>query len=287
MTQLRDRMKQDLELGGYSPGTTKHYLDAVARFSKHFGRSPVSLGQADVRAYVEHLKTKRKVSASVLKVEMAGVRFLYAKTLGRPAVVAWMSWPRQPAKLPVVLSGTEVERLLAAMSNPMIRAIVMVMYGAGLRVEEACSLEVTDVDAKRGVLRVRHGKGNRERFAMLGERLLFGLRSYWATCRPPRPYLFPGDDPREPVSADRVRTGIRAAVLAAGLSKKITPHVLRHSFATHLLDAGTDVRVIQALLGHASIRSTMRYAHVSRATLAKAKSPLDMLGTPEGKKALG
>jgi site-specific recombinase XerD len=287
MKDLRDRMRQDLELGGYAPGTTTHYLDAVSRFAKHFGRSPEKLGQPDIRAYVEHLKTKRKVSASVLKVEMAGIRFLYAKTLGRPEVVAWMSWPRQPAKLPVVLAGTEVERLLGAMSNPMFRAICMVMYGAGLRIEEACALQVTDIDAARGVLRVRHGKGNRERYAMLGERLLLGLRSYWAACRPPRPYLFPGDDPSEPVSGDRVRTAIRAAVRATGLTKKATPHVLRHSFATHLLDAGTDIRIIQALLGHASIRSTMRYAHVSRATLAKTKSPLDLLGTPEGKRAFG
>jgi site-specific recombinase XerD len=287
MNDLRKRMTQDLELGGYSPRTIAHYVNAASRLYRHFGRSPEELTQKEVRAYVEHLQKRRKVSASVLKLQMAGVRFLYAKTLGRPEVVAWMSWPRQPKKLPVVLSGTEVETLLGAMSNPMLRAIAMVMYGAGLRIGEACELRVEDVDAARGVIHVRHGKGDRERCAMLSGKLLFALRSYWGACRPPRPYLFPGDDPREPISTDRVRKAMQAAVRVSGLTKRITPHVLRHSFATHLLETGTDVRVIQALLGHASIRTTMGYAQVSRDKLAKTKSPLDLLGTREGKKALG
>jgi len=285
--KLRDQMRQDLDLGGYAKGTRDQYLTAVERFAAHVGRAPEKVGQPEVRAYVEHLRKKRKCGASVLKVQMAGIRFLYAVTLGRPEVVAWMSWPRQPAKLPVVLSGSEVEKLLAAMSNPMLRAMAMVMYGAGLRVSEACALQVTDIDAARGVVHVRHGKGNRERYAMLPKRLLVALRSYWAVSRPPLPFLFPSEDATQPVSTDRVRTAIAAAVRACGLSKKVSPHVLRHSFATHLLETGTDVGVIQALLGHASIRSTMRYAQVSRARLAKTKSPLDLLGTAEGRKVLG
>lgn len=286
-TSLRDRMTQDLELGGYSPRTRKHYLGAVSRFARHLKRSPEKLGQKDVRAYVEHLVKKRKSSASMLKLEMAGIRFLYTKTLGRPEVVAWMSWPRQPKTLPVVLSGSEVTTLLGAMSTPMLRAVAMVMYGAGLRISEACALRVEDIDAARGVLHVRHGKGGRERCVMLSERLLVVLRSYWAACRPPRPYLFPGDDPRKPISDDHVRRGVKSAVQICELTKRVTPHVLRNSFATHLLETGTDIRVIQALLGHASIRTTMRYVQVSRAKLAKTKSPLDLLGTHEGKKALG
>jgi len=287
MKQLRDQMRQDLELHGYALSTRREYLDAVRRLGDHVKRPLEGLGQKELRDYVEYLREERKYGASMLRLQMAGVRFLYAVTLGRPELVAWMAWPKKPAKLPVVLSGGEIEKLLAAMSNPMFRAIAMVMYGAGLRVSEACALRVTDIDATRGVIHVRHGKGDRERCAMLSERLLVALRGYWAASRPPRPFLFPSDDPTKPVSADRVRTAVSAAVKASGLSKRVTPHVLRHSFATHLLETGTDVRVIQALLGHGSIRSTMRYAHVSRTTLAKTKSPLDLLGTAEGKKALG
>ncbi len=287
MTKQRDRMKQDLELHGYADGTRSQYLSAVKRFAEHFGRPPERMGQEQVRAYVEHMRRKRKCGASVLKVQMAGIRFFYAVTLGKPDVVAWMAWPRQPVKLAVVLSGSEIEKLLGAMSNPMFRAVAMVMYGAGLRISEACALRVTDIDAARGVLHVRHGKGNRERCGVLPERLLLALRSYWAAARPPLPFLFPAEDATKPISADRVRTAVKTAVKASGLSKRATPHSLRHSFATHLMETGTDIRVIQTLLGHASIRSTMRYAQVSRARLAKTKSPLDLLGTPEGKKALG
>jgi site-specific recombinase XerD len=223
----------------------------------------------------------------VLKSEVAGIRFLYTKTLGRPEVVGWMPWPRPAKTLPVVLSGSEVAALLGAMSTPMLRAVTMVMYGAGLRISEACALRVEDIDSARGVLHVRHAKGKRERCVMLSQRLLMVLRSYWAACRPPRPFLFPGDDPRKPISVDRVRRGVKAAVSSCGLTKRVTPHVLRNSFATHLLETGTDIRVIQALLGHSSIRTTMRYAQVSRLKLAKTQSPLDLLGTAEGKEALG
>ena len=287
MTKQRDRMKQDLELHGYADGTRSQYLAAVKRFAEHFGRSPERMGQEQVRAYVEHLRKKRKCGASVLKVQMAGIRFFYAVTLGKPDVVAWMSWPKQPVKLAVVLSGTEVEKLLEAMSSPMFRVVAMVMYGAGLRISEACALRVTDIDAARGVLHVRHGKGNRERYGMLPKRLLVALRCYWAASRPPLPFLFPAEDATKPISAERVRKAIRMAVKASGLSKRATPHSLRHAFATHLLEMDTNLADIQALLGHASIRSTQRYAHVSRARLAKTKSPLDLLGTPEGKKTLG
>ncbi|MDQ6943766.1 MAG: tyrosine-type recombinase/integrase [Candidatus Eremiobacteraeota bacterium] len=207
--------------------------------------------------------------------------------MGKPEMVAWMSWPRQKTKLPTILSGTEIEKLLAAMSNPMFRAVAMVMYGAGLRITEACAIRVEDIDARRGVLHVRKGKGNRERCAVLPEKLLLSLRGYWAASRPPLPFLFPSEDASKPIAADRVRKAVSAAVKVSGLSKRATPHSLRHAFATHLLEMGTDIRHIQALLGHASIRTTQRYAHVSSLRLAKTKSPLDLLGTAEGKKTLG
>ncbi len=287
MSDLRVPMKQDLELGGYAQSTITAYLDAAKRLEEHVKRSPEKLSQKDLRDYVAYLRTKRKYGASMLKLQMAGIRYLFAVTLGKPERVAWMSWPRQKTKLPMVLSGTEIEKLLAAMSNPMFRTVAMVMYGAGLRISEACALRVTDIDATRGVLHVRHGKGNRERCAVLPDTLLVTLRGYWAASRPPLPFLFPAEDATKSIAADRVRTAIATAVKAAGLSKRATPHSLRHAFATHLLEMGTDIRQIQALLGHASIRSTQRYAQVSRARLAKTKSPLDLLGTPEGKKTLG
>lgn len=287
MSSLRDQMKQDLELGGYAAVTIKEYMHAIRRFETHVKRPLDELDQAAIRKYVEYLRKNRKYGASMLKLQLAGIRFFYAVTLGRPELVAWILWPKQPTTQPVVLSGTEIEKLLGAMSNPMFRAVAMVMYGAGLRITEACALQVTDIDATRGVIHVRHGKGNRERCAMLSPHLLTALRSYWAASRPPRPFLFPAEDAAKPIRADRVRLAMKAAVNACGLTKRISTHVMRHSFATHLVDIGTDIRIIQALLGHASIRSTMRYAQVSRATLAKTKSPLDLLGTAEGKKALG
>jgi len=283
MSKSRDRMKQDLELACYSPSTATHYLAAVNRLSAYFKIPPERLKQDQIREYVDHLVKDGGLAASTLKVDMAGMRFMFAKTLGRPEMVSWMASPRQPAKLPVVLSRDEVEVLLGAMSTPLFRAVALVMYGAGLRVTEACALQVGDIDSKRGMILVRHGKGNHERQVALGDRLLAGLRGYWAAMRPPRPYLFPGDDPREPIDAGRVRHAFRTATAVCGFQKRVTPHVLRHSFATHLLEAGTDIRVIQVLLGHRSIRTTMQYTQVTHTHLAKTKSPLD-LPAPEPKK---
>jgi site-specific recombinase XerD len=208
-------MKQDLELGGYAQSTITGYLDAGRRLEEHFKRSPARLSQLDLRDYMEFLRIERKYGPSMLKLQMAGIRVLFATTLGSPERVAWMCWPRPKAKLPMILSGSEVERLFAAMSHPMFRAIAMVMYSAGLRVSEACVLRVTDIDAGRGVLHVRHGKGGRERCAVLSPKLLVALRAYWAASRPPLPFLFPAEDPTKPILADRVRTAIAAAVKAS------------------------------------------------------------------------
>ena len=276
-------MEADLRRGGYAEGTRVRYMMTVVRFA---AASPVCVEQrqqADVRAYFTKEEGAGR-SASWLKLHMAGVRYLYAVTLGRPHEVAWMRWPRARSPLPVVLSGAEIERLLAAISAPLYRAAAMVMYGAGLRISEACALEVTDIDRARGVIHVRHGKGERPRDVVLGDRLYLSLRSYWAANRPPLPYLFPGADPRQPITTAAVRAAIVAAKTASGLGKHVTPHVLRHSFATHLLELGTDLRVIQALLGHASVRTTMRYTQVSRELIARTQSPLDVIGTAAGAK---
>lgn len=279
----RSQMKSDLEAGSYAKGTRSQYLASAGRLVAACRKPVERIGQRDIRAYFEQARMRGKRGASWLKVQMAGVRFLFAVTLARPAEVAWMRWPRQPSPLPVVLSGQEILTLLGAISSPMYRAIAVTMYGAGLRISEACALEVGDLDGARGLIHVRHGKGGRPRYVMLGETLLAVLRAYWAANRPPKPYLFPGPDPRLPIDPRSVRMAITAAVQSSGLTKRITPHTLRHSFATHLLETGTDLRLIQALLGHRSIRTTMMYTQVSRAQLAKAKSPLDVLVGPQAK----
>ena len=280
-TTWQKRMKADLEAGSYALTTRGHYLAAAKRFVERFQREPEQLGQREIRAYFAGARKGEKRSASWLKLHMAGVRYLFAVTLARPAEVAWLRWPRVRAPLPVILSGQEILMLLRAISSPLYRAVAMTMYGAGLRITEACRLEVGHIDGRRGVITVR-GKGGRPRYVMLSDTLLASLRGYWAANRPPKPYLFPGPDPRKPIDARSVREAIRSAVITTGLVKKVTPHVLRHSFATHLHELGTDIRTIQVLLGHASLRTTMRYIGVSRATVARTQSPLDVLGTARG-----
>ncbi len=281
MNNWQKRMKADLESGSYAPRTREEYLRAAVRLVERFGRSPDRLGQREIRVYFDHARKAEKRSAAWLKLQMAGVRFLFAVTLGRPQEISWLQWPRVAVPLPVILSGQEVLALLTAISSPLYRALAMTMYGAGLRITEACKLEVGDIDSRRGVIHVI-GKGGRRRYVMLSTTLLGALRAYWSANRPPRPYLFPGPDPRKPIEARSARQAIASAVTTSGLTKKVTPHVLRHSFATHLHELGADIRTIQVLLGHASIRTTMRYIGVSRATVARTESPLDVLGTARG-----
>ena len=195
---------------------------------------------------------------------VAGIRFLYGVTLDRPEVAKRIPWPKVPRKQPDILSGTEVTHLLAAIESVKHRVVLTAAYGAGMRVSEACRLQVGDIDSQRGLIHIRQGKGSRDRHVMLGDRLLSALREYWSLTRPQGPYLFPGQRPGTSVSATAVRTALHAAVAKAGISKRVTPHVLRHSFATHLLEAGADIRVIQVLLGHQSIRTTAHYTQLSQ-----------------------
>lgn len=187
-TTWNKRMKSDLAAAGYAPGTQGHYFRAARRLSERFQVSPEALGQKEIRKYFDEAR-KREESASWMKVEMAGVRFLYGVTLARPGEVAWLRWPRQPASLPVVLSGKQIVALLGAISSPLYRTVAMTMYGAGLRIAEACTLQVDDIDSARGLIHVRHGKGNKARAVMLGDALLQALRAYWRANRPPKPYL--------------------------------------------------------------------------------------------------
>lgn len=276
MGKIADRMRQDLEMAGLAEGTRHRYLTDAREFVRFFGRSPEQMGQEELRTYVQYLEHDRKTGASRLKQHLASLRFLYVKTLGRAQEVAWISWPKQPHVLPVILSTDEVLLLLDTLTSPRNRVIATTVYASGLRISEACALEVSHIDSARMVIRVL-GKGNKERDVMLCPSLLRVLRHYYARVRPPLPYLFTSPDGR-PVNKETVRTALKRAVKESGLRKRVTPHILRHSFATHLLEAGTELRIIQHLLGHASIRTTQRYTQVSRRTVQGVVSPLERLG---------
>jgi integrase/recombinase XerD len=269
MGATRERMREDLELRGYSPHTIREYLRCAGRYVAHFMRHPDRLGEADVRAYLVH-RARCGASQSSQKMDVAALRFLYRVTLGRPEVVEGVGWPKVPVRLPAVLSGSEVARVLAAVRSLGLRVALMTAYAAGLRVNEVCRLAPADIDSQRMLLRVREGKGGRERYVMLSQRLLEALREYWRQARPQGPYLFPGHGRRGHVAVCTLQRAVARAARDAGVSKRVTPHVLRHSFATHLLEAGGDIRQIQVLLGHASIQTTARYGPVRRQRLQMA-----------------
>lgn len=280
---LREKMKADLELRGYAVRTQGEYVREARRFAAHFMLSPAVMGRDEIRRYLLHLVRVRKVHPSTHKMVVASLRFLYQVTLERPEVAVHIPWPKVPRPLPVVLSGSEVEAVFGAIRVTKYRAVAMTMYGAGLRVTEACELQCGDIDSARMVIHVRKGKGRRERYVMLPERLLGMLRAYWRSERPNGPQLFPGQRRARTVHVETVRTAIRKAAASTVPDKRVTPHVLRHCFATHLLESGADTRVIQVLLGHRSIRTTQRYTHVSTRTIGQVRSPLDVLGTEEAR----
>jgi integrase/recombinase XerD len=274
MTALREKMMHDLRLAGLAKDTQDRYVTAIAGFARFHKRSPAQLGQDEIRRWVTHLESSG-IGPSRLNQHYSALKFLYRKTLGRPEVVAFLSTPKRPVRLPEVLSAGQVQQLLEALKLPKFRVLFTTIYATGLRISEACVLETGDIDAARGVIRVRQGKGNKERLVMLSPRLLAILRAYWRKERPAAPYLFTGRTGR-PLTPDVARDAIRLAAARAGLDRA-RPHVLRHSFATHLLDAGTELRVIQVLLGHESIETTTRYVRVSTSMLKKAESPLERL----------
>jgi site-specific recombinase XerD len=281
MTPLRRRMIDDMTLRNFAPGTISVYVHCVARFAQHFGQSPDRLGPEDVRAYLLHLIQERRVSWSYYNQNLQALRFLYNTTLGRDWVLQHLACPKRPQRLPVVLGADEVVRFFAAVGSLKYRAVLMTAYAAGLRLSEVATLRVEDIDSQRMVLRVRQGKGRQDRYVMLSPRLLQVLRQYWKAARP-RTWLFPGRDPDRPISAHAVMKACRRAREEAGLEKRVTVHTLRHSFATHLLEAGTDLRTIQVLLGHRSPRTTALYTHVSPAALRATASPLDRLDLQAG-----
>ena len=278
MGQLRDRMEADLKLAGYSPRTIKIYLLYARQFVKHFRRSPAEMGEEEIRAFLLYLIEDRDISQETFRQVRAALTFLYTVTLRRPVEVAYLPARRRSRPLPMVLSGTEVSALFKAVKSEPYRLILMVMYAGGMRISEACRLRPEDIDTRRRVVRVQ-GKGGRDRYTVLAENLLRELRDYWRRCRP-ADWFFPGQTPAGHMSPDAVRRVFRKALAAAGIRKPVTPHVLRHCFATHLLETGTDVTFVQALLGHGSLRATQVYAHVRIKHGGQTRSPLDLLGTP-------
>jgi site-specific recombinase XerD len=276
MDKCIDDMRQDLAFAQYAQRTQQDYLKTARDLLGHFARPAAEIGREELRSYVSDL-TGRGRSASWLKMKLAAIVFLFGKTLGRPTEVSFIKFPKQHSPLPIVLSVEEVARLLGALRHRVYQTIAMVLYGTGLRIDEALSLEVRDIDGQRGVLRVRHGKGDRARDVKLSPELYQWLRGYWARERPPLPYLFVSRRTGRPPTQDAVRAAFAAAAEEAKITKAVRPHILRHSYATHLLEAGTEVRVIQALLGHKSLQTTMRYTRVSTALVQKAPSPLELL----------
>src|SRR5713101_820718 len=273
MTPLRQRMSEDLRLRNFAPLTQRRYLDAVAKFARHFGRSPDQLGPEHIRAYQLHLLSQQ-MSYSSLRLVVSALRFFYHVTLGRDWVIEEIPYPRGKRTLPVILSLTEVAQFLGAITNLKHRAALMTAYAAGLRVSEVVNLKVTDIDSQRMVIRVQQGKGRKDRYVMLSPQLLLVLRTYWRAVRP-KDWLFPGRKATH-LSVRMVQVACRQAHQASGLAKRVTVHTLRHSFATPLLEAGTDVRTIQLLLGHRSLATTACYTHVATTTVCATPSPLDL-----------
>jgi integrase/recombinase XerD len=281
MTPLRLRMIEDLTLRNRTPNTIRAYVGHVADFARYFRTSPDQLGPEHVRSYLLHLVQERQVSWNVYRQVRCALLFLYNVTLDREWVVAKVACPQLPKRLPVVLSTDEMARLLDALENPKHRALLMTAYAAGLRLSEVAHLRVADIDSARMVIHVRQGKGRKDRDVMLSPRLLAVLRDYWATDRP-GPYLFPGRQPARPISPRAVQLVCQHARAASGLGKHVHMHTLRHSFATHLLESGTDLRTIQVLLGHRNFSTTARYLHVTTATLQSTRSPFDAREVPPG-----
>ncbi len=282
MGKLRDRMVQDLKLTGYSPVTARVYLHWITAFTRHFTRSPTEMGEEEIRSYLLHLLDERKLSHSSYRQAYASLKFLYTTTLKRPFEVHWIPRRRRrPRPLPNVLAGSEVRAVIRAIEDLKYQVLIMAIYGAGLRVTEACRLRVDDIDSLRMLIHVRHGKGGKDRYVMLSKRLLQTLRQYWKKHRPGE-LFFPGGTELGHLSPESVRKVLRQASAKAGLEKHVTPHLLRHSFATHLLETGTDLAVIQALLGHRYLESTAGYTRISSRVLRRVQSPLDVLGTAAG-----
>jgi integrase/recombinase XerD len=279
MTPIRQRMIEDMQLRNFSPHTQEAYVRAVAHFTKHFMLPPQTLTADQVRQYLLHLVQERHVSWSLYNQARCALQFFFRVTLGRDETFGGLPCARERKRVPVVLSQEELRRFFAVIRNLKHKAMFMTAYGAGLRVSELVALRVEDIDSARMLIHVREGKGQKERYAKLSGHLLEVLRDYYRICRP-RSWLFPGQKPDSPMSRMSVNWIADQVRRRAGIGKQVSPHTFRHTYATHMLDAGADLRTIQVLLGHRHIKSTTIYMHVSQAKIDAAPSPLDLMYRP-------
>ena len=279
MTPLRQRMINDLTVRGLAENTQQSYLQAVTGLAKYYRRSPDQLSPQEIQHYLIYLSQERHLSWASCNIIRHGLRFFYCITLGWSAIYLYLPCAKEPSTLPEILSQEEIKRLLTVTTNRKQRTLLMTTYAAGLRASEVTHLKVTDIDSQRQCIRVEQGKGHKDRYVPLSPQLLAQLRDYWRRYRPLL-WLFPGPWSERPMSRTGATHIYRVAKAKAGIQKHGGIHTLRHCFATHLLEAGTELVVIQRLLGHTSIRSTMRYLHIAQETTAATRSPLDLLSFP-------
>lgn len=276
MNPLRKRMIDDLRLRNYSPETILSYVRCIADFAGHFGRSPAELGASHIRSYQVFLLDEKRVSTSTFNRVTAALRFLYRVTLDGQVPVERIPAAKRERRLPVVISTEEIKTFFDGVDNPKHQTLLFTIYGAGLRVSEVLALKSEDIDSSRGLIRVRQGKGKKDRYTILSSSLLLALRRYWRAWRPSL-WLFPRWNSDAPLTADAVRKICLRTRKRVGITKPVTPHTLRHCFATHLLEAGVDLRTIQVLLGHAQLQTTSAYLHVSPEGLCAARGEMDLL----------
>ncbi|MBI1220741.1 MAG: tyrosine-type recombinase/integrase [Rhodobacteraceae bacterium] len=280
MTPLRQRMSEDMQVRNLARNTRLSYLQQVSLFARHFGKAPDLLGREDIRTYQVYLTNEKKLAPGSIHIAIAALRFLYVVTLERDwAPEEVLPLPKKPQKLPIILSPEEVQHFLGCVLDVKHHAILTACYAAGLRISEAVHLKTTDIDSQRMVVRVEQGKGQKDRYVMLSPKLLDILRTYWKLRRP-EPWLFPGDRAGQPITRDAVGQACAKARDRSGLSKPVTPHSLRHAFAVHLLEAGTDVRTIQRLLGHRSLATTAHYLRIATNKVCATSSPFELLPRP-------
>ena len=280
MTVLRQRMTQDMQVRNLSPHTQASYLQQVSLFARYFGTSPDALTPEHIRTYQIYLTNERKLAPNSIHTAVAALRFLYKVTLKKEwSLGEDIPLPKKPQKLPVVLSPEEVARFLNCVDSGKHRVILTTCYAAGLRISEAVRLKAAAIDSARMVVRVEQGKGRKDRYVMLSPMLLELLRSHWRAVRP-QEWLFPGSRDDRPITKDAVEAACQKAHRLAGLSKPVTPHSLRHAFAVHLLESGTDLRTIQLLLGHRSLATTAKYLRIATNKVCATSSPLDLLPRP-------
>lgn len=276
MTSLRQRMLEDLRIRNYCPSTVTCYIRAVAQFAKHFNQSPDLLGPDQIRSWQLYLLNEKRFKLPSYIQAISGLRFFYRTTLNSRIDIERIPLPRYESKLPAILSKEEVKAMLEAPKNLGHRAILATMYGAGLRVSEVANLKVRDLDGDRKVIWIRGGKGRKDRQVMLPNTLREALAAYWRWKRPTE-WFFPGGKPNRPISQKAIFLACRKAARTAGIAKPVHPHSLRHAFATHLLEDGANLLVIQTLLGHRSLKTTARYLHLAASTIRSTKSPIELL----------